>query len=412
MKVLAPPSGTSSVQQSAAVSAGGKHLSGNEQVNIMSKQGPWGGRGRRLAASWVLLAASGLVNAAEVVFRDDFTDALAAGWSVVRPTPENVSLTDRPGFLRIETQRGTIGENSNVRNIHLRNVSGDFILETRVEFNPATGQQYAGLIVYVDDQNAVSIGLTYAAGALGVFRGIALLTVADGQTPSGTPPVAFYNADNTPNPNTVYLRLLRRGDRFVGGYSADGQLFNDIGTITNALPEDVLVGLGAANGDSADCGAGCDTTIPADFDFFQISSLDGSGGTPDVDVVLESVEITGPAQVSASSSANFVAIAHFSDDSTATVTADTEWMVAPSGPAAIDGGRLTVSQLAENRQVTIVGTYTQLTSQGEITQHGAKIVLLSASGGGLCGTGAVAAVAATSMVLLAAPRWSRRMRRA
>jgi regulation of enolase protein 1 (concanavalin A-like superfamily) len=353
--------------------------------------------------------------AANVVFRDDFDGALAAGWRVVRESDAPASVTERAGFLRVHTQRGTIGENSNVKDMHLRDISGDFILEARIEFNPAAAQQYAGLIVYADDQNAASIGLAYAAGDRGVFRGIVMLSVANGEVPAGTPPVAFYDADNTANPNAVYVRLLRKGDKLVGGYSADGSLYNDLGTITNPLPTDIAVGLGAANGDTPDCGADCDASIPADFDYFQISSLDGStNGIPDVDVLLETVEITGPDAINAGGEASFVAIGHFSDDTSVDATADAEWTVAPDGYATIDGGHVTVGPITTSRQVTLVATYTQLTSVGEVTRHGAKVVRLdvanSGGGVGLCGASATTAVGFTSLTLAGASMHRRRRR--
>jgi regulation of enolase protein 1 (concanavalin A-like superfamily) len=352
-----------------------------------------------LAIVLAMSAGAGISPAAEVVFRDDFSGELADGWAVVRENPAKVSLESRPGYLRILTERGTIGEDSNVKNLYLRGISGDFILDTRIEFDPEAAQQYAGIIVYADDQNAVSIGLAYAAGPLGVFRGVVMLTVSDGEVPSGTPPVAFYSDSNVSNPNTVYLRLLRRGDRFVGGFSENGVLYNDIGTITNDLPAAVSVGLGAANGDSANC-AECDISIPADFDYFQASVLDGTGEPqdPDVAVLLESVEISGPDSVSAGGTARFTTTARFSDDTTEDVSADTVWMVAPPGFAEISGGNLSVGQLDEPRQVTLVATYTQLTSQGEVTRHGTKVIRLT-QGGPLCGAGTVGMVAFSAAFL-------------
>ncbi|MFQ5491950.1 MAG: hypothetical protein ACE5GE_14630, partial [Phycisphaerae bacterium] len=88
---------------------------------------------------WAVLCGGGAAvsAAAEVAFRDDFDDAqLEAGWTFVREQADDHSLTERPGFFRVQTRRGILGEQATVENLLLRPVTGDFILETRVEFAP------------------------------------------------------------------------------------------------------------------------------------------------------------------------------------------------------------------------------------------------------------------------------------
>ena len=332
------------------------------------------------------------VRAAEVAFRDDFESPdLSAGWTIVRENPERYSLTDRPGFFGIQTERGALGGEPGVSNLLLRDLEGDFILETRLVFDPSAAQHFAGLLVYEDDQNLVTFGFAYAAGERGVFRGLVLLGV-DGGVEGTEREGARYDDSNAANPNEVYLRLLRAGDQYVAGYSEDGESFTDVGSITVDLTHQVLVGVGATNGDSEGCGIDCDASIPADFDFFQVSTLDGSPGGDQPDVaVLESVTIDGPSDVASGSTADFAATAFFSDGATIDVTDDATWTLAPPELGEIDGGVLTAATMEATQQVTLVVEYTQLTSGGAATTESDTAVVRinppPSGSGSLCGAG-------------------------
>ncbi len=315
-------------------------------------------------------------HAAEVVFRDDFNDAsIAAGWTIIREDRATYSLTTRPGFFQIQTVRGNLGDSANARNILVRPISGDFILDTRLNFDPRDGQPFGGLIVYQDDHHAVTIGLVYASGARGEFRGPIMFNVGDGIDPTVSPPAARYDETNTTEPSVIYLRLLRRGDQFVGAYSQDGTSYRDLGTVFNALDKDVQVGVGAANGDSPSCGPACDVSIPADFDYFQITALDDAViPDPDADAVLESVEISGPADVIGGASASFTARAIFSDGSSQDVTSVAQWQIAPTAVGAISGGVLSAETVVAARPATVVATFAQQSSTGSSTKSGALVV--------------------------------------
>lgn len=328
--------------------------------------------------------------AAEVAFRDDFESPdLSAGWTIIRENPERYSLTDRPGFFGIQTERGALGGEPGVSNLLLRDIEGDFILETRLEFDPNAAQHFAGLLVYEDDENVVTFGFAYAAGGRGEFRGVVLLGIEGGV--EGTEREgARYDDSNTANPNEVYLRLLRAGDLFVAGYSEDGESFTDVGSITVDLTHQVLVGVGATNGDFEGCGVDCDASISADFDFFQVSTLDGSPGGDQPDVaVLESITIDGPADVASGSTAHFAATATLSDGATIDVTDEAEWTIAPGELGEIDGGALTAAAIEETQQATLVAEYTQLTSGGVSTTatDTAVVRIEPRASGGMCGAG-------------------------
>ena len=335
-------------------------------------------RRRRSFERLLLLFSCGVLwtqraSAADVVFRDDFNSAeLQTGWTFVREDASSHSLTANPGFFRINTQRGAFTEGSAVDNLLLRERSGDFIIETRLEFDPETAQEFAGLLVYVDDNHAVALGLAYAEGSRGAFRGIVLLGV--GVADSGSQrPGAVYDADSSPDPNVVFLRLLRSGSQFVAGYSADGVTYTDIGSVTNELADPVLVGIGAANGDYPDCGTACDLSTPADFDYFQISTFGSStdGGTGGA-VTFDSLAIDGPSEVRTGATANFTATASFSDGMKDDVTDKADWVVAPAGLAEMNAGVLTVANVDKTQQVTVVATYNHLFSSGGTTSKTAS----------------------------------------
>jgi len=333
----------------------------------------------RVALAIGVLCAPGAWGA-EVSFRDDFeTPTLAEGWTFVREDAATHSLTARPGFFRIHTQRGDLAEKGNVKNLLLRGVSGDFLLQTRLEFNPRAAQQSAGLLVYRDDGNGVALGLTFVGGERGTFRGVALVSVVDNV---GDPsrPAAFYDEATAVNPNVVHLRLLRSGNQFVAGYSPDGRTFTDLGTLTSDLPDAIRVGLAAGNGDYEECGSDCDIAIPADFDSFQISTLgDGPGVPGDDGVTLESVTIDGPDEVRGGSTAGFTAIASFSDGSVSDVTEEAEWMVAPPSLGDVDAGVFTAADVDSMQQATVVATYTHLTSGGTANASGAALIRITSA---------------------------------
>ncbi len=337
--------------------------------------------GRVIVAAMNLVATLGWlgtsnVTAAEVVFRDDFdAGLLEPGWEFIREDASAYSLTANPGFFRILTQRGAVSEGSAIHNLLVRPRSGDFILQTRLEFNPQLAREFAGLLVYVDDENAIALGLAYASGERGVFRGIGMVSLASGST-GAQRPAAFYDEDTSDNPNVVFLRLLRSGDQFVAGYSADGITFTDVGSVTNALPDRVLVGIGGTNGDFEECGADCDVSIPADFDYFQISSL--GDDDPLNGVTLDAVTLDGPAEVVGGGSGTFVLNATFSDGSSLDVTEDAEWTVAPAELGEVIAGTFSAADVEQTSQATIVASYTKLTSGGAATRTDSLLVRITA----------------------------------
>ena len=87
-------------------------------------------------------------------WRDDFnSDTLDPRWAWLNPEQMNWSLTDRPGYLRImlEPEPAYLVQYS---------PSGDYVLETKLDFTPTNNIQRAGLIIR--GQNDMSIALLHA----------------------------------------------------------------------------------------------------------------------------------------------------------------------------------------------------------------------------------------------------------
>jgi regulation of enolase protein 1 (concanavalin A-like superfamily) len=334
--------------------------------------------------------------AQDVIFRDDFDGAtLGSGWTIIREDASAYSLSARPGYFRINTQRGRLSEGGNVNNLLVRSASGDFILEARLEFDPREARQFAGILVRQDDNRGVSLGLAYASGEGREFRGIVLINATDPNTEAERSG-AFYDEDTTEDPTVVYLRLLRNGDEFVAAFSPDGETFTELGSAINEMPDSIQVGFAAGNGDFEECGSACDASIPADFDFFEISSFEGGG--PSGDATLTGLSIDGPDTVTSGGTGAFTATASFDDGSTLDVSTDADWSVSPPERGTISDGQFTAATVGSSQNVTLVASYSHTSGGNTVTKSASKVVGIivgssgtdgggGGGGGGLCGAG-------------------------
>lgn len=339
---------------------------------------------------FVLVLCSDFASA-QPIFRDDFDGPqLVAGWTVIRPDPSTYSLATAPGYFQILTSRGLLGEQGTARNLLVRPITGNFILETRLEFNPRDGQPFAGLLVYQDDGHAVSIGMVYASGERGQFRGIVMLNVGDDIDLTNRP-ASRYDESNTSSPNVVFLRLLRQGNQFVGAYSDNGVTYRELGTVINPLESTLSVGVGAANGDSVGCGPACDVPIPARFDYFQISDLSDGGVDPPPQGMLSTLSIEGPESMIGGATGAFRAIALYVDGDSEDVSQGSEWIVAPPGIGFVENGLFQAAPTNSVRMATLVATYSQRGELGTVTRSAARLVRINprsaGSGLNLCGAG-------------------------
>jgi beta-xylosidase len=155
-------------------------------------------------------------------------------FSWVREARADWSLKTKPGFLAINAGNGDLFQAKNDgHNILLAEPpSGDFVLETKIEFSPTDNYQQAGLIVYRDDDNYVRLSMVYNEG-----NKIELIREAGG--------AASYKNTNY-NQKAVFLRLVKKGDMYSGFYSTDGLAYDAVSEATVALGP-VKVGVAAFN---------------------------------------------------------------------------------------------------------------------------------------------------------------------
>jgi len=188
-------------------------------------------------------------------FSDHFNSAdLSSKWRWVRENPSKWSLKERPGFLTILTERGdTQGSHEN-KNMPLTDVvSSDFQVETKLEFDPTHNWQQAGLVVYKNDDAYIRITYLYASDVGGN-------NIEMGKGMHGD----FVKENFAFSSSTVYLRIIKSGNKYSGFASNDGQSFRLVKEFTYNLGEKPKVGLVAFNGD-IDAGK-----LPAYFDYFKI----------------------------------------------------------------------------------------------------------------------------------------------
>lgn len=194
-----------------------------------------------------------------ILFRDDFDNALEEGWNIVREVSSHWSLTEKPSAWRITLQAGAIGDAipEPPTNLLLHEApSSDFEIATLVHFTPVSNVQFAGLIVYQDDLNAVQFGRAYCD--------LSEMCVGNGIYFDNTSDISKNFATVTSNPSIAYLRLRREGTTYTGYFSEDGESWTIIGQhISNITP--LQVGLTA--------GQVLEGEAIADFEYFTMETL-------------------------------------------------------------------------------------------------------------------------------------------
>jgi hypothetical protein len=178
---------------------------------------------------------------------------LAGSWFWLNEDPTHWSLTARPGFMRIVAQPG-------MSNVLLQAVPvGDYIVETRLQFEPTQNIQRAGLFLIQDGDNKLELIRGYCDFGPPGCPGNAIFFdyAEDG--------VAGNNfATTTAATGEAYLRFVRRDRAYTGYVSGDGVHWTLVGTHIVAA-DFAPVGVGLFANYTA-LGAG---EIAADFDYFE-----------------------------------------------------------------------------------------------------------------------------------------------
>ena len=161
--------------------------------------------------------------------------------------------------MRIITQTGDIYQTyTDLKNILLQNITGDWTITTKVTFSAKPSQIYqqAGLIVYQDDNNYVKLAR--------IFLGSPNNNVFQfGKEVSGTYTDQF--ATDSISSTTVYLKITKSGTNYSAYFSADGATYTQVGTAQSVSLSPIKVGMFATNGTQTA------TALNVDYDYFNIN---------------------------------------------------------------------------------------------------------------------------------------------
>lgn len=178
--------------------------------------------------------------------RLDFTDVKPTpGWRLV--TEEKLAWPQidprPPGYVYLHSLKGDmIGSNLRAAQL-LRSVSGDFEIETQVEFSGGRGNRYegAGLLLWIDAQNFIRLQRSMNHNR----------KVPDGMYFAGNIAGKYIRWDNTDDiPTkivTTDLRLVRQGKTITAFWRAPGQAWQQAGRGVCNWPAKIEAGLIVAN---------------------------------------------------------------------------------------------------------------------------------------------------------------------
>jgi beta-xylosidase len=224
-------------------------------------------------AGWLLLLApaprslqAGAPRQAEApvggaAFNENFNDpTLGGAWSWHNENPDEWSLTERPGFLRIYTEYGSL-DGGEANNVLLRAApSGEYVVETRFELAASAEFHEAALMLYADPDNWVKISRLVQQDLGG--HAYLLTYERDGKKEQGR-----YVATSQ---TSITLRLVV-GEGVVYGQYLDGQgVWRALGAIQTGAAVFPQVGLAAHSGLYV---GPAPTSIPADFDYIRATEL-------------------------------------------------------------------------------------------------------------------------------------------
>lgn len=197
------------------------------------------------------------------VWQDDFAQTtLDDRWAWVREDSGKWSLTANPGAMRITTQQGgLLGAGGDAKNLLLQEVPiGDYTLETHLKFKPLEDFNFAGLLIYLDDDHFLALGRAYCTpGDDCVGNGIYFDHESSGKTRGGNFAMA------TIVKNEAYLRIVKTHNTYTGYYSADGQSWTKVGSHSITFTPDRV-------GVIAQSSAASTAAISADFNYFKLRS--------------------------------------------------------------------------------------------------------------------------------------------
>jgi len=203
-----------------------------------------------------LMLPWGTTKRKDVAISDEFGGTvLNPAWIWLDPLRDcNYNLTANPGHLRIfvpgDGHDLYPGANYNAPRV-IQLASGDFVIETRVLFDPQHDAQGAGILIWKDSDNYLRLDRLFHIGGQVVDL-------------SGKKAGTWFPNAQTPYLLTeTYLRLERTADTFTAKYSEDGIDWITLGNISFPFVDPVCIGLFVID-------QWQNNPIYADFDYFRV----------------------------------------------------------------------------------------------------------------------------------------------
>jgi beta-glucosidase len=218
----------------------------NAQVHVRQAPGVPG------AADVMVMGPDGIRHTYTVYFARpavNFTGLVGRQWRWINEDPAAAHIAG--ASLQIVAQPGQLG-NGSARNLLVQPALGDWTVNTRLTVSapPSTPGEQAGIIVYQDDGDYLTLDWEYDAGSG------AQLVETTTDSLSGAPVSQVLATARTAGVvgHTVWLRMIKRGPRYATSYSGDGVHFAPIYNAGADL-SDVKVGVFAiGSGETASFG--------------------------------------------------------------------------------------------------------------------------------------------------------------
>ena len=177
-----------------------------------------------------------------------------------------LTLAERPGYLRLYGRESLTSQFTQAL-VARRWQSLDFEAETKIDFNPETFQQMAGLVCYYNTMNWTTLHITYNEEKGKI---IDLMTAENARFAQ---PIASNEIVVPENVESVYLKVKISGEVYAYHYSFNGVSWNEIPVKldTYKLSDDFVTGGGFFTGAFVGMHAQ-DTSgakLHADFDYFR-----------------------------------------------------------------------------------------------------------------------------------------------
>jgi len=172
------------------------------------------------------------------IFIEQFTqDPVDAGWEWVNPVDNCSYKLEKEDYLQISVppyhDLNSVSNNLSAPRL-LREISGDFIIETKVS-DGDEGKKLGGLVVWKAENCFARIDVASS----GVWYEGCVYYQWNMDSKEGYPGVHLFKAEK------VWLRLERKGDRFTGYVSKDGENWYRCGWVDIPMEDPIKVGIHA-----------------------------------------------------------------------------------------------------------------------------------------------------------------------